>query len=114
MCRECSPKLMGHPEKAVKWLERITACLCWYQMDGVAIPNNPRMPTETKELKDEKKHKEQMKAWRKVEEWEEAYRSLEILLRQGLISTFVIVGEQCCRIIMFRLKWRRSRTKMLC
>jgi len=86
MCRECLPKLMEVPDKAVRWVERIAACLSWYQLDGPPMPSTPLAQSLNATP-------EERAAWRRVEEWDEAYRSLETLLRQGVVPTFTILAD---------------------
>jgi len=89
VCRECLPSLTEAPDKAVRWMDRITACMSWYQLDGPLRPENglqqARAPAPTAE---------ERAARRRVEEWDEAYRSLEVLLRQGVVPTFSIVTDR--------------------
>lgn len=85
MCKDCLPKLMTDPDKAVRWMERIADCLTWYQLEGPLFPTTALASNITPE---------ERLAWRRVEEWDQAFRSLDTLLRQGLVSTFAIVSER--------------------
>lgn len=84
VCRSSLPMLLEDTEKAVRWMERIAACCSWYELAGPSIPTVPR----TTEGSDERA------AWRRVDQWDESYRSLEVLLRQGLIPGFVLAGDR--------------------
>lgn len=86
LCRDCLPKLMTDPDKAARWLERINACLCWYQVDGPPLPASAEAAGQAAA--------EDRSSRRCVEEWDEAYRSLEVLLRQGLIPSFAIATDR--------------------
>lgn len=86
VCKDCFPKLMQNPDKAVRWVERIAACLTSYRMDGPSLPPSP--PTSSSASPEERA------AWRRVEEWDEAFRGLEQLLRQGLVPAFAVQAER--------------------
>jgi len=90
MCKDSLPKLMTDPDKALLWMERIANCLTWYQLEGPSVPTAPL--TSGASL-------EERLAWRRVEEWDEAFRSLHALLRQGLVSTYAIVSERFAVIV---------------
>jgi len=87
VCKEHLPALMGNPDMAVKWIEKLCACLMWFEVEGPLMLSTPvahspsAVPAERS-------------ARRRVEEWDEAFRSLEVLLRQGLISSFVVATER--------------------
>lgn len=85
-CKECLPQMMTEPDKAVVWMDRIAACLSWYQLEGPLVPSTPLVSNSSST--------EDHLAWRRVEEWDEAFRCLETLLRQGLIPSFTIVAER--------------------
>jgi len=87
VCEECLPELMSDKDKAVKWMEKIAACLSWYELEGPLVPSTPLTHLKSASLEDRA-------AWRRVEEWDEAFRSLETLLRQGLVSSFTISAER--------------------
>mmetsp|Transcript_135849 Transcript_135849/g.422016 ORF Transcript_135849/g.422016 Transcript_135849/m.422016 type:complete len:554 (-) Transcript_135849:52-1713(-) len=86
VCKDCFPKLMKDPDKAVRWLERIAACLTWYRVEGPAVPTTPATASGA--------GPEERAAWRRVEEWDEAYRGLEQLLRQGLLPAFRVQTDR--------------------
>eukprot|EP00927_Polykrikos_kofoidii_P043012 TRINITY_DN3706_c0_g2_i1.p1 TRINITY_DN3706_c0_g2~~TRINITY_DN3706_c0_g2_i1.p1 ORF type:complete len:614 (-),score=94.21 TRINITY_DN3706_c0_g2_i1:65-1906(-) len=88
VCRDCLPSLMADPDKAVKWMDRIAACLSWYELEGP-----PRPFTRSAGGASVVPVEERM-ACRRVDEWDEAFRSLGTLLRQGLLSSFTIIAER--------------------
>jgi len=95
MCRDCLPALLENPDNAAKWLERVVGCLSWYEIMGPPLPSFRRHvsisgPAEA----------EVNLAWRRVEQWDEAFRSLVVLLRQGLVSTFVVVADRFSVIVL--------------
>merc|ERR1740129_2358968 len=67
------------------WMERITACLTWYQVEGPPVPAPLAAAGPTAEERASR---------RRAEEWDEAFRSLEGLLRQGVVSSFCIISER--------------------
>lgn len=87
VCKEHLPSLMGNPEKATEWMEKLCACLVWFEVEG---PLRISTPTEQAPSA----VPEERSAIRRVEEWDEAFRSLQVLLRQGLISSYVIATER--------------------
>jgi len=91
MCKDSLPKLMTDPDKALLWMERIANCLTWYQLEGPSVPTAPLAPGASLE---------ERLSWRRVEEWDEAFRSLHALLRQGLVSTYAIVSERFAVIVL--------------
>jgi len=105
MCRECLPKLMEVPDKAVRWVERIASCLSWYQLDGPPMPSTPLAQSLNSTP-------EERAARRRVEEWDEAYRSLEVLLRQGMVPTFTILADRFSVAVFGdgAGPWKSSRT----
>eukprot|EP00747_Dinoflagellata_sp_TGD_P181294 gnl/TRDRNA2_/TRDRNA2_35081_c0_seq1.p1 gnl/TRDRNA2_/TRDRNA2_35081_c0~~gnl/TRDRNA2_/TRDRNA2_35081_c0_seq1.p1 ORF type:complete len:548 (+),score=65.26 gnl/TRDRNA2_/TRDRNA2_35081_c0_seq1:71-1714(+) len=85
-CRECLPALVEDPDKAVRWLERIAGCLSWHELEGPAVPRTSRInPCQ---------RPDECQAWRRVDEWAEAFASLEVLLRQNLCASFMIVTDR--------------------
>lgn len=102
VCRECLPLLTSDPDKAVLWMQRIMACLGWYELEGPPMPihsggsygGGPRAAQKTLAIRAAADIPEVRAAWRRVEEWDEALRSLELLLRQGIVPSFVIVAER--------------------
>eukprot|EP00929_Paragymnodinium_shiwhaense_P021900 TRINITY_DN14158_c0_g1_i1.p1 TRINITY_DN14158_c0_g1~~TRINITY_DN14158_c0_g1_i1.p1 ORF type:complete len:568 (-),score=176.40 TRINITY_DN14158_c0_g1_i1:39-1742(-) len=88
VCRDCLPALTADPDKALKWLDRVAGGLTWYEVEGPPLPNDRAQGVF------EALQAEEQQARRRVEEWDEAYRSLEMLLRQGLLSTFAVVTER--------------------
>lgn len=84
VCRECLPDLAGDPDNAVRWMGQIANTLSWSELEGPVRPAEPRKypPSSMTAV--------QRAAWRRMDEWDEAFRSLENLLRQGLIPSFVI------------------------
>jgi len=91
MCKDSLPKLMTDPDKALLWMERIANCLTWHQLEGPSVPTAPLSSGASLE---------ERLAWRRVEEWDEAFRSLHALLRQGLVSTYAIVSERFAVIVL--------------
>mmetsp|Transcript_40518 Transcript_40518/g.75272 ORF Transcript_40518/g.75272 Transcript_40518/m.75272 type:complete len:583 (+) Transcript_40518:103-1851(+) len=89
VCRECLPIMASAPDKAVKWMDQIIRCLSWYEVEGPAMPTTAAASSAATSAVPEERS-----AWRRVEEWDEAFRSLQTLLRQGLISSFVVVAER--------------------
>lgn len=89
VCRECLPALTEAPEKAVRWMERIASCLCWHQLDGPVRPPHPALASRNQTV-----GAEDRVARRRVEEWDEGYRSLEVLLRQGMVSTYTMLADR--------------------
>ncbi|CAJ1380836.1 unnamed protein product [Effrenium voratum] len=67
---------MSQKDRAVAWLGRIASSLSWHEADGP--PNK-----QTNEPPDEK-----------VKDWDEAYRSLWVLLRQGVLQSFSMESER--------------------
>lgn len=94
VCRECLPSLMADPDKAVKWMDRIAACLAWYEVEGPLRPLSHAVggPGATSI--------EERQAWRRVDEWDEAFRSLETLLRQGLVSSYAIIADRFTVVVL--------------
>ena len=80
-CRDNIPFLLADENKAVAWLAKISEILCWHEVDGPA-----RGPVEPATGPHED--------CREVQEWDEAYRSLWVLLLQGVISTFCIESDR--------------------
>lgn len=94
VCREYLPALVANPddaERAVKWMEKLCACLLWFEVEGPLLP--PARLADARIFHVPSAVPEERSAMRRVEEWDEAFRSLEVLLRQGLVSSFVIVSE---------------------
>lgn len=89
VCRECLPALTEAPDKAVRWMERIASCLSWHQLDGPLRP--PHRPVATRS---QAPGAEERTARRRVEEWDEAYRGLEVMLRQGVVPTFTVLTDR--------------------
>lgn len=84
ICQQSLPHLMTEPRRAVCWLSKIASFLTWYELEGPAPP--PGQPTVLKEAFNEPEQK--------VREWDESYRSLWLLLRQGLLPSFCIESER--------------------
>lgn len=89
VCRECLPLMVSDPDKAVQWMDRIIRCLSWYEVEGPAMPTTASASSAATSAVPEERS-----AWRRTEEWDEAFRSLHTLLRQGLVSSFVVVAER--------------------
>lgn len=87
VCQECVPRLLADPDSAQRWMEKIAGCLTWHQLEGPRLPSGPPPPAGGAASED-------ASAWRKVEEWDEAFRSLETFLRQGLIPSFVVTADR--------------------
>mmetsp|Transcript_52024 Transcript_52024/g.123868 ORF Transcript_52024/g.123868 Transcript_52024/m.123868 type:complete len:543 (+) Transcript_52024:107-1735(+) len=87
VCERTLTQMAGEPVKAAKWMTRISSCLSWHEVDGLALPPAPKVPTEdkTSEVKAQR---------RQVSEWDQAYRGLQALLRQGLVNSYAIVSER--------------------
>ena len=77
MCKASLQCLLTDEAKAVAWLTKTAASLGWYELEG---------PTRGPE--------EEENEVRKVREWNEAYRSLWLLLRQGALPAFCIEAER--------------------
>merc|ERR1719336_1969152 len=76
---------MESPDKAVRLMERIASSLSWYQIDGppsVAAVHPSSLSPEEQAIR------------QRVLEWDEAFRSLEVLLRQGVVSTFSVTSDR--------------------
>lgn len=84
LCRECLPDLQGDPDKAVRWMDQIVGALSWSELEGPVRPGEPRKYPQSSMAEGHRA------AWKRVDDWDEAFRCLEVMLRQGLISTFVI------------------------
>lgn len=86
---ECLPQLLKDPTKedhAVRWMSSVASCLNWYEVESVTLPTEP--PPRSGGMSTE-----QQKIWRRVDEWEESFRALEVMLRQGSIPAFAIVSK---------------------
>eukprot|EP00933_Yihiella_yeosuensis_P027651 TRINITY_DN21551_c0_g2_i1.p1 TRINITY_DN21551_c0_g2~~TRINITY_DN21551_c0_g2_i1.p1 ORF type:complete len:594 (-),score=129.96 TRINITY_DN21551_c0_g2_i1:132-1841(-) len=99
LCETSLPNLLSDPDKAVAWLARIAACLSWHEVDGPPLPASFERPVERDSSShlasaDAAKRALQQEARRKVEDWDEAYRSLWLLLRQGTIPSYAIVADR--------------------
>eukprot|EP00931_Biecheleriopsis_adriatica_P106091 TRINITY_DN80601_c0_g1_i1.p1 TRINITY_DN80601_c0_g1~~TRINITY_DN80601_c0_g1_i1.p1 ORF type:complete len:529 (+),score=115.01 TRINITY_DN80601_c0_g1_i1:53-1639(+) len=87
LCESSIPQLLSEPDKAVSWLARVSSCLSWYEAEGPPRPLTSRPPGSNLSPSERE-------AQRRVEEWDEAYRSLGNLLRQGMLPCFSVVAER--------------------
>lgn len=104
-CKEYIPKLMESPDKAIRLMERIASSLSWYQVDGLPSLNAPTVHLSTLTA-------EERAIRRRIDEWDEAFRSLEVLLRQGVVSTFSVTADRFTVVVFGEGAgpWQSSRT----
>mmetsp|Transcript_42209 Transcript_42209/g.86075 ORF Transcript_42209/g.86075 Transcript_42209/m.86075 type:complete len:478 (+) Transcript_42209:41-1474(+) len=84
ICQQHVSHLMTDPEKACRWLCRIASLLTWYEMEGPLNLKRKQVPNEATSQTLEAEQKD----------WDESYRSLWVLLRQGSVPTFCIEAER--------------------
>lgn len=90
VCKEHLPTLMENTDMALKWMDKLCAQLCWFEVEGPLVLSTSvrQTPQVWSAVPEERSAK------RRMEEWDEAFRSLQVLLCQGLISSFVIASER--------------------
>ncbi|CAE8588698.1 unnamed protein product [Polarella glacialis] len=95
LCEASLPQLLSDPDKAVAWLARVAACLSWYEVEGPLLPSigSESIPTASMGTAVASAAL-QKEAQRRVEEWDESYRSLWLLMRQGMLPSFGIIAER--------------------
>ena len=80
-CHASLPHLLSDENKAVSLLAKIANSLCWYEVEGpVPVPG----PVQSSSCQQS----------RQIREWDEAYRSLWVLLRQGVVPSFCLEAER--------------------
>mmetsp|Transcript_16306 Transcript_16306/g.28528 ORF Transcript_16306/g.28528 Transcript_16306/m.28528 type:complete len:531 (-) Transcript_16306:77-1669(-) len=93
LCGTSLPGLLTDPDKAASWLARVASCLSWYEAEGPMRPPDASSSTSSGSRAAAAPSQEK-DATKKVEDWDEAYRSLLPLLRQGQVPCFAIMAER--------------------
>lgn len=93
LCQASLPKLLADPDKAAAWLARIAACLSWYEAEGplrvaqgsnTASMGSSSLPADAAEKE----------VQRRIDEWDESFRSQWLLLRQGMLPCFTLLADR--------------------